>query len=236
MAEHDSIQEYGYEALAGSTENQNRLKAARDTLTTALETARESSAEVCERAETYIRKSPLEAVGYAAGIGAILGLIIGALMGRREHERKFVSRVCFRVRRHDWNSRLPSPGIVQRSRKNTLAQTQRDCVPNSGSLSGDTFATDDFCVGNGSLSYPLRRASSIHSCSVRNVVALSCRIVSDAPPCCHSQWLPRSQMKTHRWSDIPPPRSCGHFRMLYGGALLASAAFRLLTVLTARPS
>ena len=49
----------------------------------AFDTARRKSGEACEQAEAYIRKSPMEAVGYAAGVGAVLGLIVGMLMGRR---------------------------------------------------------------------------------------------------------------------------------------------------------
>jgi len=77
MSEYDSTDAYGPESLGSSGQNQDRLKAARDSINAAFATAREKSSEACEQAEAYIRKSPMEAVGYAAGIGAILGLVIG---------------------------------------------------------------------------------------------------------------------------------------------------------------
>lgn len=83
MSQNDSSEPYGYESLGGSSENQDRLKAARDNMNAAFDTARRKSGEACEQAEAYIRKSPMEAVGYAAGVGAVLGLIVGMLMGRR---------------------------------------------------------------------------------------------------------------------------------------------------------
>ena len=67
-----------------STQNQDRLNAARDTLNAAFETAREKASAACEEAQAYIRKSPLEAVGVAAGIGAILGMVVGVLVSRRD--------------------------------------------------------------------------------------------------------------------------------------------------------
>jgi ElaB/YqjD/DUF883 family membrane-anchored ribosome-binding protein len=83
MAQDDTSETYGYESLGGSKDNQDRLKAARDNMNAAFDTARKKSGEAYEQAESYIRKSPMEAVGYAAGIGAVLGLLIGMLMGRR---------------------------------------------------------------------------------------------------------------------------------------------------------
>ena len=62
---------------------ENTLDSAREALDAAFRTAREKSSAACEEAEAYIRKSPLEAVGYAAGIGAVLGLVAGLLLHRR---------------------------------------------------------------------------------------------------------------------------------------------------------
>jgi ElaB/YqjD/DUF883 family membrane-anchored ribosome-binding protein len=62
---------------------ENTLESAREALDAALRTAREKSSAACEEAEAYIRKSPLEAVGYAAGVGAVLGLLAGLLLHRR---------------------------------------------------------------------------------------------------------------------------------------------------------
>jgi ElaB/YqjD/DUF883 family membrane-anchored ribosome-binding protein len=79
----DSSEAYGYEPLGGFNENQDRLRAARDNMNAAFDTARQKSGEAYEQAESYIRNSPMEAVGYAAAIGAVLGLIVGMMMGRR---------------------------------------------------------------------------------------------------------------------------------------------------------
>jgi ElaB/YqjD/DUF883 family membrane-anchored ribosome-binding protein len=68
----------------GESHNQERLDAAREALNTAFRTAREKSSAACEEAEAYIRRSPLEAVGYAAGIGAVIGLVAGLLLHRRD--------------------------------------------------------------------------------------------------------------------------------------------------------
>lgn len=83
MSQNDTSDAYGYEALGGSAENQDRLKAARDNMNAAYDRARTKSGEAYEQAESYIRNSPMEAVGYAAGIGAVIGLVVGMLMGRR---------------------------------------------------------------------------------------------------------------------------------------------------------
>jgi ElaB/YqjD/DUF883 family membrane-anchored ribosome-binding protein len=87
MSQHDANDNYGPESLGGSAANEDRLKAARDSINAAFETAREKSSQACEQAEAYIRNSPMEAVGYAAGIGAILGLVVGMLMGRAMDQR-----------------------------------------------------------------------------------------------------------------------------------------------------
>jgi len=84
MSEYDSTDAYGPESLGGSAANEDRLKAARDSINAAFEAAREKSNEACQQAEAYIRKSPMEAIGIAAGIGAILGLVVGMLMARRD--------------------------------------------------------------------------------------------------------------------------------------------------------
>ena len=68
----------------GQSENQDPLESARETLNAAFRTACEKSSAACEEAEAYIRKSPLEAVGYAAGIGAVLGLVAGLLLHRKD--------------------------------------------------------------------------------------------------------------------------------------------------------
>jgi ElaB/YqjD/DUF883 family membrane-anchored ribosome-binding protein len=68
----------------GEFENQDRIEAAREALNTAFRAAREKSSAACEQAQAYIRRSPLEAVGYAAGIGAILGLVAGLLLHSRD--------------------------------------------------------------------------------------------------------------------------------------------------------
>ena len=65
-------------------ENQDRLKATRDTLNDLFETVREKSSQACEEGQAYIRKSPMEAVGIAAGAGAVLGLVVGVLLARRD--------------------------------------------------------------------------------------------------------------------------------------------------------
>ena len=83
MSQSDSSEPYGYESLGGSAEEKDLLKAARDHMNAAFESARKKSGEAYEQAESYIRNSPMEAVGYAAGVGAVLGLIVGMLLGRR---------------------------------------------------------------------------------------------------------------------------------------------------------
>ena len=83
MSQNDYSEAYGYESLGGSNDNQDRLKAARDNMNAAFETARKKSGEAYDQAESYIRNSPMEAIGYAAGVGAVLGLIVGILMSRR---------------------------------------------------------------------------------------------------------------------------------------------------------
>lgn len=82
MSQNDYSEAYGYESLGGSNDNQDRLKAARDSMNAAFETARKKSGEAYDQAETYIRNSPMEAIGYAAGVGAVIGLIVGMLMRR----------------------------------------------------------------------------------------------------------------------------------------------------------
>jgi ElaB/YqjD/DUF883 family membrane-anchored ribosome-binding protein len=64
-------------------EFEDRLHAARDALDATFRAAREKSSAACAEAEAYIRNSPLEAVGYAAGIGAVVGLVAGLLLHRR---------------------------------------------------------------------------------------------------------------------------------------------------------
>ena len=83
MSQQNDANASDYDSSAGSAGNEDKLKAAQDKINTAFESAREKSAEACEQAEAYIRKSPLEAVGLAAGIGAILGLVVGLFGGRR---------------------------------------------------------------------------------------------------------------------------------------------------------
>ena len=59
------------------------LEAARERLRTAYASAREKSTRAIGQAEEYTRKSPLEALGYAAAAGAVLGLLAGVLFGRK---------------------------------------------------------------------------------------------------------------------------------------------------------
>ena len=83
MSEDFSTDPYNPSATGRSSENKDTLNSARAGVNAAFQTARDKSGDAYEQAEGYIRKSPLEAVGYAAGFGAVLGLIIGMLMGRR---------------------------------------------------------------------------------------------------------------------------------------------------------
>jgi ElaB/YqjD/DUF883 family membrane-anchored ribosome-binding protein len=57
------------------------IEAARERLKAAYATAREKSARVIGQTEEYTRKSPLQALGYAAGAGAVLGLLAALLLG-----------------------------------------------------------------------------------------------------------------------------------------------------------
>jgi ElaB/YqjD/DUF883 family membrane-anchored ribosome-binding protein len=63
---------------------QDALNSARARLNAAYETTREKSTQALKQAEEYVRKSPLEAVGYAAGIAAVIGLVAGLLLGRKD--------------------------------------------------------------------------------------------------------------------------------------------------------
>jgi ElaB/YqjD/DUF883 family membrane-anchored ribosome-binding protein len=63
---------------------QDALNAARARLNAAYEATREKSTQALKQAEDYVRKSPLEAVGYAAGIAAVVGLVAGLLLGRKD--------------------------------------------------------------------------------------------------------------------------------------------------------
>jgi ElaB/YqjD/DUF883 family membrane-anchored ribosome-binding protein len=77
-------QPYEPESIGQTTGAQDPLEAARARLNAAYETAREKSTQALKQAEAYVRKSPLEAVGYAAGISAVIGLVAGLLIGRRD--------------------------------------------------------------------------------------------------------------------------------------------------------
>lgn len=67
-----------------SGNTQEALDAARQRLNAAYQTTREKSAQALKQAEEYVRKSPLEAVGYAAGIAAVIGLVAGLFLGRKD--------------------------------------------------------------------------------------------------------------------------------------------------------
>jgi ElaB/YqjD/DUF883 family membrane-anchored ribosome-binding protein len=67
-----------------STSTQEALNAAKERFNAAYEATREKSAEALKQAEAYVRKSPLEAIGYAAGIAAVIGLVAGLLLGRKD--------------------------------------------------------------------------------------------------------------------------------------------------------
>jgi ElaB/YqjD/DUF883 family membrane-anchored ribosome-binding protein len=84
MSEYYSTDPHDPREGGGESQNQDHLEAAREALNSALRTAREKSSAACEEAEAFIRRSPLEAVGYAAGIGAVIGLVAGLLMHRRD--------------------------------------------------------------------------------------------------------------------------------------------------------
>ena len=67
-----------------SADTSANFEAARERLKAAYATAREKSARAIGRTEEYTRKSPLEALGYAAGAGAVLGLLAALLFsGKR---------------------------------------------------------------------------------------------------------------------------------------------------------
>jgi len=84
MSEFDSGDANDTRGIGGSGEQQGTLSAARERLNAAYETTREKSYRAFEEAEGYVRKSPLEAVGYAAAVGAVLGLIAGLILGRKD--------------------------------------------------------------------------------------------------------------------------------------------------------
>lgn len=77
-------QPYEPESIDQTGGTQDPLDAARARLNAAYETAREKSSQALKQAEAYVRKSPLEAVGYAAGISAVIGLVAGLLIGRKD--------------------------------------------------------------------------------------------------------------------------------------------------------
>lgn len=54
----------------------------------AYSTAQQRSTEAIGAAEDYIKRSPLRAVAYTAGVAALLGIVGAALMGRRGGDRK----------------------------------------------------------------------------------------------------------------------------------------------------
>jgi ElaB/YqjD/DUF883 family membrane-anchored ribosome-binding protein len=72
------------ESINQARGTQDPLDAARARLNAAYETAREKSSQALRQAEAYVRKSPIEAVGYAAGISAVIGLVAGLLIGRKD--------------------------------------------------------------------------------------------------------------------------------------------------------
>jgi ElaB/YqjD/DUF883 family membrane-anchored ribosome-binding protein len=77
-------QPYDPESIDQTRGTQDPLDAARARLNAAYESAREKSSQALRQAEAYVRKSPFEAVGYAAGISAVIGLVAGLLIGRKD--------------------------------------------------------------------------------------------------------------------------------------------------------
>jgi ElaB/YqjD/DUF883 family membrane-anchored ribosome-binding protein len=88
------MSEYNYDDRIGGTPNedeagptggtQDAINAARARLNAAYEKTREKSNAALRQAEGYIRESPLQAVGYAAGVAAVIGLIAGMIIGGRD--------------------------------------------------------------------------------------------------------------------------------------------------------
>ena len=62
---------------------QQALEPLRAQAVDAYSSAQQRSTEAIEAAEEYIKRSPLRAVAYTAGIAALLGIVGAALMGRR---------------------------------------------------------------------------------------------------------------------------------------------------------
>jgi ElaB/YqjD/DUF883 family membrane-anchored ribosome-binding protein len=62
---------------------QQALEPLRAQASNAYSTAQQRSTEAIEAAEEYIKRSPMRAVAYTAGIAALLGIVGAALMGRR---------------------------------------------------------------------------------------------------------------------------------------------------------
>lgn len=72
------------ESIGQSSGTEEALNAARARLNAAYEATREKSSQAIKQAEDYVRKSPLQALGYAAGIAVVIGLVTGLLLGRKD--------------------------------------------------------------------------------------------------------------------------------------------------------
>jgi ElaB/YqjD/DUF883 family membrane-anchored ribosome-binding protein len=81
MSEYTPSDQNDVDASNHSAERSAEFEAARERLRAAYATAREKSAQAIGRTEEYTRKSPLEALGYAAGVGAVLGVLAVLLFG-----------------------------------------------------------------------------------------------------------------------------------------------------------
>lgn len=91
MSEYNYDDRYAGTPNEGEPESENAaggmqesIKAAKARLNAAYEKTRQSSNEALKQAEAYVRQSPLEAIGYAAGVAAVIGFVAGMLIGRKE--------------------------------------------------------------------------------------------------------------------------------------------------------
>jgi ElaB/YqjD/DUF883 family membrane-anchored ribosome-binding protein len=67
----------------GAARLQRAFAPVRDQLTSAYTAAQEKSNQALQGAEMYVKRSPLKALAYTAGIAALIGVVGGALFGRR---------------------------------------------------------------------------------------------------------------------------------------------------------